>query len=181
MVSLISIAFVVAKLYIFKVFRTDSASMKWPILVGFWAITPPQILLDFAEIFTRGSSQEDTNSVWRILEKFKFLQKQEIPKIYTFGLHVWSSFDPFSPLKMTEIKKTKYFQDKIQPSGCPNIAKSKPYLLSILQEKYDYFLLYFGYFLPKKGSGHKLKDRNQNMTYPILPTRFLKMLLLFRI
>ena len=42
-------------------------------------------------------------------------------------------------------------------------------VVPIFQEKYDYFLSYFSYFLLKKG----LKGQNQFLTYPILPTQFL--------
>ena len=48
---------------------------------------------------------------------------------------------------MADIEKTKYFlKEKIYPSSYPNIVKSMPYLFSISQEKYDYFLCCFGYF-----------------------------------
>ena len=38
-VSFISVAFVAVKLKIFKCFRGDAASMKWPLLGGFWALS----------------------------------------------------------------------------------------------------------------------------------------------
>ena len=51
------------------------------VLLGvFWACTP---LSDFPEIFTRGSIKIEKNSVLRIFEKFKFLGKQDIPKVFT--------------------------------------------------------------------------------------------------
>ena len=68
-------------------------------------------------------------------------------------------------MKEAKIEKTKYVQDKTTSSGYPKIAKSRPYLVSIFQEKCDYFLSYFGPFLVKKGRGHSLKARNQNLTY----------------
>ena len=40
MVSFISVAFVIVKLEIFKCFHGDAASMKWPLLGGFWALSP---------------------------------------------------------------------------------------------------------------------------------------------
>ena len=40
MVSFISVAFVIVKLEIFKCFRGNAASMKWPLLGGFWALSP---------------------------------------------------------------------------------------------------------------------------------------------
>ena len=52
MVSFISIAFVVVKLKIFKLFRIDSAFMKWPLLGGFGPLLR-QILFNVAEILTR--------------------------------------------------------------------------------------------------------------------------------
>ena len=51
MVSLISIAFVVDNLYIFKIFRISSASIKWPFLGGFLGLNSPKygsILLQFS-------------------------------------------------------------------------------------------------------------------------------------
>ena len=42
------------KLKIFKAFGNDSASIKWSLLGGFWALLP-QILFDYAEILNRGS------------------------------------------------------------------------------------------------------------------------------
>ena len=53
-VSFISIGFVFGKLKIFKAFGNDSASIKWSLLGGFWALLP-QILFDYAEILNRGS------------------------------------------------------------------------------------------------------------------------------
>ena len=76
---------------------------------------------DFAEIFTRGIIPGYTNSVWRILEKFKFLQKWEIPKVSRFGL----TLTPFSPLKMAEIKKSKYFLNKNSAIGLSKYANGK--------------------------------------------------------
>ena len=54
-VSFISIAFVVAKIKIFKVFRTDSAPTKWPFLGSFWALTPPKYGSNITEILARGT------------------------------------------------------------------------------------------------------------------------------
>ena len=39
-----SIAYVVEKLKIFKVFCIDSVSIKWPIFAISWALTPPNIV-----------------------------------------------------------------------------------------------------------------------------------------
>ena len=47
----------VVKLKSFKVFRIDSASMKWPLFRGFRVLTSLQTLFDLAEILTRGSLQ----------------------------------------------------------------------------------------------------------------------------
>ena len=77
---------------------------------------------DFVEIFTRGSIKGDTNSVSRILEKFKFLQKREMPKVCTFGL----TLTPFSLLKITEIEKTKYFQGQNSAIKLSKYCKINP-------------------------------------------------------
>ena len=54
MVSFNSIAFVVVKLQIFKIFHTDSACMKW-FFFGVFGLLLPQTLVDYVKIFTRGS------------------------------------------------------------------------------------------------------------------------------
>ena len=46
---------------------------------------------------------------------------------------------------------------KTMPLGYPKITKSRPYLVPIFQEKYDYFLSYFGRFLLKKGAWSHFK------------------------
>ena len=56
MVSFMSIAYVVVKLESFKVFCTDSASMKW-LLFGIFGPLLPQILFDLAETLTSGTPQ----------------------------------------------------------------------------------------------------------------------------
>ena len=53
-VRFISVAFVVVKLKIFKVFRIDSAFIKWPLLKGFGPLLP-QTLFNLAESLTRCS------------------------------------------------------------------------------------------------------------------------------
>ena len=56
-ISFISIAYAVLKVKIYKVFRINSVSMIWPL---FWEVFGPlllQMLLDLAEILTRGSLQ----------------------------------------------------------------------------------------------------------------------------
>ena len=55
----------------------------------------PQKLSDFAQIFTRGSTKGDKNSVWIIFEKFEFLTETGD----TQSLPVFSNFEPNFPLK----------------------------------------------------------------------------------
>ena len=58
-------------------------------------------------------------------------------------------------MKDAEIEKTKYSPtDKTAPSGYPKMANSRPYLVPIFQEKYDYwllFVLFWLFFSEKKG------------------------------
>ena len=70
---------------------------------------------------------------------------------------------------------------KFQPLSYPNLSKSELYFFSLFREKYYYFLRYLGYFCQETGRGHKWKRQNQNLTYPILPTRFLVNFLLKKI
>ena len=55
-----------------------------------------------AKIFPTVSIKGNKNSALRIFEKLKFLQKREIPRVYTFG----PTLAPFVPLKkMAKLKK----------------------------------------------------------------------------
>ena len=103
------------ELSIFKVFRTNSASMECPFLGRFWARTLPQILPDSAKIFPTGSIQGKKNSALRIFEKLKFLQKREIPRVYTFG----PTLVPFFPSRKWPNlkKKTTKIGGKDSPIG----------------------------------------------------------------
>ena len=64
------------------------------------------------------------------------------------------------------MKKLNIFEAKTTPSGCSKIAKSRPYLVSIFQEKYDYFLSYFVLFLLKKGAWLKIKRLESKSDLP---------------
>ena len=62
-------------------------------------------------------------------------------------------------MKEAEIKETKCDKDKTIPyQNFPKIEKSRPYLAPNFQEKYDYFLSYFGRFLVKKEAWSHFKD-----------------------
>ena len=71
-VSFIRTAFVVVKLI---VFRTDSASMKWPFWWGFFGTLLCQIWSDFVKIFSRDSIQAEKKYFLRIFEKSNFYRK----------------------------------------------------------------------------------------------------------
>ena len=83
----------------------------------------------------------------------------------TRNLYFWSNFDPNLPPENGRNKKT-FFEEKIYPSGYPNQAKSRPYLLSIFNEKYNYFLLYLAFFGLQMGPGSKL-TRSQVRLAPL--------------
>ena len=93
MVSFIRIAFAIANLKVFKVFRTIPASMKWPFLGGFWALTPPNMVQYCHNSHQRWYSSKQKvclKNIWRI---WVFMKKGR-----TQGLHFWSNFDhPFPP------------------------------------------------------------------------------------
>ena len=59
--------------------------MSYVSIFGQMKAISPKTLSDFAQIFTRGSTKGDKNSVWIIFEKFEFLLKQEIPKVCPFS------------------------------------------------------------------------------------------------
>ena len=89
-----------------QVINFEKVSWQWSIheLGHFWGFLSPNspkyapILLKLASI---GSIRRETNSVSRILEKFKFSQKQQTPKDFTFG----PTLTLFFLLKMAEIEK----------------------------------------------------------------------------
>ena len=99
----------------------------------------------------------------------RVLWKSGGSKIYTFG----SSLTPHFLWRLPKSKKRGNRARKRQPLGYRNMSKSRLYLLSPFLEKYDYFLHYLGYFSQERERGHRSEDQNQNVTYPISPTRFL--------
>ena len=98
--------------------------MKCPFLGRLWALTPlPQIMPDSAKLFTTVSMLGNKNSALRIFEKLKFLQKREIPSVYTFG----PTLAPFFPLKkMAKLKEIiTILEEKTHPLGFAKIVKSR--------------------------------------------------------
>ena len=84
----------------------------------------------------------------------KFLEIQIFTEIgRSQSLYFFSVFAKFNPVFLHE-------------SGCSKIAKSRPYLVSIFQEKYDYFLSYFVLFLLKKGAWLKIKRLESKSDLP---------------
>ena len=51
----------------------------------------------------------------------------------------------FNPWRWSKSKKVNSFWKKIYPSGYPNQSKSRPCLLSVSNENYNYILLYLGF------------------------------------
>ena len=97
--------------------------------------------------------------------KFKFLPKKDVPKVCTF-FSFCLTLRPFLSVKEAKIQKNKYFKDKTMPSGYPKIVNSRPYLVPMFQEKYDYFLSYFGCFLVKKGAWSHFKGSESKFDLP---------------
>ena len=72
-VNFISIAYVVVKLKIFKVFCINLASMNWPLFVIFWAFTAPNIVWSCWN-FDQSKSRPVSNKTNTVFEKsFKIL------------------------------------------------------------------------------------------------------------
>ena len=143
--------------------------MKWPILGGFWGPNFPkygQILLKFLpEVVLK-----DTKSVFEeSLKNPNFHRNGRYTKFARF-LQLWGQFTPW---RWPKSKKIKTFTTKIQPSGYPNPSTPTPYLFSPSNEKQDYFLHFLSIFWWKKGRGHTLRARNQNLTKPRLEPQFL--------
>ena len=164
-VSFIFVAFVVVKLKNLKCFRGDGASMKWPIFDRFWALTPLYMVWFCWNLHQSYSSR-------RVRHCFKnFLKIQIFPEIgRTQNLPFFqflSNFESvFSPWSRAKSKKLNIFRGKTMPSGYPKIAKWRPYLVPIFQEKYDYFLSHFGSFLVKKGAWSHFKGSESKSHLP---------------
>ena len=94
----------------------------------------------------------------------------------TQSLHFW----PVSPWRWPKSKKMYIHLERLQSLGYLSMLKSSFYLLSPFREECDYFLCYLGYFWQKAGRDHKLKNQNQNVTYPILLIRFQTKKLVYR-
>ena len=105
MVSFISVAFVIVKLEIFKCFRGDAASMKWPLLGGFWALSPANMTrvcwnFDQRYVFHK------TKTVSEQSFKIKCLSGIETyPKLIVL-VHFWAQFPP---------QKNQTFFQKLHP------------------------------------------------------------------
>ena len=138
-VSFISIAFVVVKLKISNVLRTDSASTKWPFLGDFWVLTPP-IWSNIAAILTIVSTLANKNTVWKFLKNSSIYGKRKDAK-----LALWVQLWPlFSSLRWSKSKKISSIAEKRQSLSYPNMSKWSLYLLSPFREECDYFLQYLG-------------------------------------
>ena len=153
-------------LLIFQCFHGDAASMKWPFLEGILGPNCPKycpILLKFVPVVFKESSN--------------FYENCTLPK-FALIFSFCPTLTLFYSMKEAEIEKTKCCIGQNLAIGLSKIAKSRPYLVSIFQEKYDYFFLYFGYFdCQKEGHGHLLKGWSQNLTYPVAVSQFLGMFL----
>ena len=113
-----------------------------------------RILLKFApQLFL----MEIKTLLQEFFKNSNFSWNRTFPKFARFFRFILT-LRPFFSMKEAEIEKSKYlFRDKTTPSGYPNIAKSRLYLVPIFQEKYDYFLSHFDRFLVKKGAWSPFK------------------------
>ena len=128
---------------------------------------------DLAEICTRGIIQGEENSVSKIFGKCKFLRKLHATKVRTFQF--LPNVDPIYSMKEVEIEKTKYCRGQNLAIGLSKYRKIKALSPLNFQEKYDYILLYFGYFLPKGGAWSHVKGSESKFDYPIAVSQFLGM------
>ena len=75
-------------------------------------------------------------------------------------VQLWAQFTPWKSVKSKKVNifdKINTFDEKIYPSGYPNMQRLRLYLVSILNEKCSYFLRYFVFFGAKMGP--KPKDQ----------------------
>ena len=81
------------------------------------------------------------------------MRPQDVLK-FAFLAQLWPQFIPWRSAKSKKVNtfdKINTFDEKIYPSGYPNMQKLRLYLVSILNEKYNYFLWYFALFRAKLG------------------------------
>ena len=106
-VSFISVAFLVVKFYIFKCFHGDAASMKWPLLGGFWSLSPAdmtQVCWNFDQSYVF----HKTNTVSEQPFKIKCLSRNlTYPKL-TVLVNFWANF---SPENRRYYQKPKFFPE----------------------------------------------------------------------
>ena len=150
MVSFISIAFVVVKLNISKFCVPIQHPWNSPFLEVFrtWL---SQIWPNVAEILTRVSTLANTNIVWKTFEGFKFLQKRDGPKVWTFGPTLTS----VSPWRWPKSKTISCREEKLQPLGCPSMSKSRLYIS--FPGKIRLLFALFGQFLAGNRTGSQVK------------------------
>ena len=102
-VSFISVAFVVIKLYMFKFFCGGAALMKWPFLRGFWALTPAnmsQICWNFNQRYVLFK----TNTVSKQSFKIKCLSGNNRCSKLMVLVHFWAQFIPRKPKILSRTK-----------------------------------------------------------------------------
>ena len=92
MVSFIGVAFVIAKLSIFKCFRGSAASMKWHFLRGFWVLTPPNIARFCRNFYQRYYCRIHKQCLKNFGKIQIFTEMGD-----TQSFQVWSNFDPLLP------------------------------------------------------------------------------------
>ena len=123
---------------------------------------------NLAETCTRDSAQGDTNGVLRIFGKFKFLQKRDIPKVFTFG----PTLTPFFPLKMAKIENNKEMKRLNSAIGLSKNRKIKTVSLVPFQWKLGLLFALFECFLGKIRAWSQVKGPESKFDIPISPTRF---------
>ena len=131
-------AFVDVNLIIFKVLRTNSASIKWLFLEGFWALTLPNMVQFVRNFHQKNLANE--NIVSKFFECFNYLWKKYWPKICTF--------DPIF------VSEDGLNQKRFLPLGYPNMSKSSSISSPL-----------FGPFFAVKRSGLQVKEWKFSITY----------------
>ena len=142
-----------------------------PFLGGFRALSPPNVVRFCWNLhhsyYSRG-----------VRHRFKnFLKIQIFTEIgLSQSLHLFLVFvqlwDRFSPWRRPKSGNLIFFRTKLRHRAIQKLQNQGPILSQFFRKNTITFCPILAVFWWKKGRGHTLKARNQNLTYPVAVSQF---------